>query len=165
MMTARRWLVRWVQLPMRAVSLSGCLPPRTPAPGPGDLPKRLVIALDGIDYRDVMAAREQGMFKQFRQPSRLISTFPSISDIAWHEIFGVLPPRGYQRVYYSTTYNTMVGGTLDAIRPIEYEDRMDMAFGSKFHHLGADLSSNKVAKGEVDDAVHRFFTIGGRATA
>src|SRR5262245_58642743 len=135
-MNARSLSLGWLRSLLLATLISGCLPPRTPTPSGGELATRLVLALDGIDYRDVMAARELGMFKQFRQPSRLISTFPSISDIAWHEIFGVQPPRGYQRIYYSTAYNTMVGTTLDAIRPIEFEDRMDMAFGSKFHHLG-----------------------------
>jgi hypothetical protein len=123
-----------------------------------------VLALDGVDYRDVMAARERGLFRQFREPSRLISTFPSISDIAWHEIFNVQPPRGYQRIYYSTAYNDVIGTTLDAIRPIEFEDRMDMAFGAKFHHLSAYVASNTVARREVDVAVRDFFKIGDRQT-
>lgn len=126
--------------------------------------RRLVLALDGIDYRDVMAARAKGLFRQFREPSRLISTFPSISDIAWHEIFNVQPPRGYQRIYYSTAYNDVMGAPLDAIRPIEFEDRMDMAFGAKFHHLSAYVASNTVARHEVDVAVRDFFKISDRQT-
>lgn len=126
--------------------------------------RRLVLALDGIDYRDIVDARARGLFAQFRAPSRLISTFPSISDIAWHDILAVQPPRGYQRIYYSNAYNEMIGGALDAIRPIEFEDRMDMAFGAKFHHLGAYLISNTVAKREVDVTVRDFFDYTGQRT-
>ncbi len=126
--------------------------------------RRLVLALDGIDYRDIVDARARGLFAQFREPSRLISTFPSISDIAWHDILEVQPPKGYQRIYYSNAFNDVVGGALDAIRPIEFEDRMDMAFGAKFHHLGAYLISNTVAKREVDVTVRDFFDYRGQRT-
>lgn len=144
--------------------LGSCATFRRPA-APNDLlARRLVLALDGIDYRDIVAARERGLFAQFHAPSRLVSTFPSISDIAWHEIFGVLPPRGYQRIFYSNAYNDVLGGALDAIRPIEFEDRMDMAFGTKFHHLSAYVASNSVARHEVTVAVRDFFTIRDRPT-
>ncbi|MBL0172878.1 MAG: hypothetical protein IPP90_19665 [Gemmatimonadaceae bacterium] len=162
-MTARRpSSCRWPLL--LALLLAACLPSlrrATPAPL---LARRLVLALDGIDYRDIVAARERGLFAGFHEPSRLISTFPSISDIAWHEIFRVQAPRGYQRIFYSAGYNDVVGAPLDAIRPIEFEDRMDMAFGAKFHHLGAYLISNTIARREVDVAVRDFLTVSGRST-
>jgi hypothetical protein len=157
--TCRRasWLL------LGAAALVSC----APAPRPNVVPvyaQRLVLALDGVDYRDIVSARERGLFAAFRPPSRLISTFPSISDIAWHEIFGVLPPRGYQRVYYSHSYNAVIGGPIDAIRPIEFEERMDMAFGGKFHHLSAYIASSTVARGEIDQVVQKFFGIRGRRT-
>lgn len=124
----------------------------------------MVLALDGIDYRDMLLARERGLFAQFRTPSRMISTFPSISDIAWHEILGVQAPRGYQRIYFSNALQDVVGEAFDAIKPIEFEDRVDMAFGAKFHHLGAYLISNTVARREVDVDVRDFFKIRGRQT-
>ncbi len=142
----------------------GCVPwRRTATPA---LPEagRLVLALDGVDYRDIVDARSRGLFAGFREPSRLISTFPSISDVAWHEIMGVQPPPGYQRIFYSARQNAVVGELLDAIRPIEYERRMDFAFSTKFHHLGAYLISNQVARREVDIDVKEFLRSTGRAT-
>jgi hypothetical protein len=88
--------------------ISACSRP-TPAPVPADaLPTRLVLALDGVDYRDVQRARAEGRFAAFRAPSRLISTFPSISDVAWHDILDVQPPAGYQRVYFSRALQSVI---------------------------------------------------------
>ncbi len=156
----------WVRrvLPLVLPVLAGCATVRRPDVPNSDLAKRLVLALDGVDYRDIAAARERGLFAGFRPPSRLISTFPSISDISWHDIFGVLPPRGYQRIFYSNGQNDVIGGALDAIRPIEFEDRMDMAFGTKFHHLSAYIASNTVARNEIDVATRDFFRVSGRST-
>jgi hypothetical protein len=146
------------------LALTGCLRP-SPAPVPADaLPRRLVLALDGIDYRDVVEARATGRFRDFRAPSRLVSTFPSISDIAWHDILGVQPPAGYQRIYFNRDVQAIVGRPLDAITPIEFEERVDLAFGGKFHHLGAYLRSDHVAREEVDDAIAAFWRTRDRRT-
>jgi hypothetical protein len=144
--------------------VSGCAK-QTALPEPDALPRRLVLALDGVDYRDVQAARAQGMFAAFRAPSRMISTFPSISDIAWHAIFGLPGPPGYQRVFYSARHNQVLGDALAVIRPIEYEQRMDLAFDAKFHHLSAYLISWTVARGEVDTDVDAVMRMRGRKTA
>jgi Type I phosphodiesterase / nucleotide pyrophosphatase len=141
-----------------------CVPLRRSPPLVPPVANRLVLALDGVDYRDIVDARAKGLFAGFREPSRLISTFPSISDVAWHDIMGVQPPPGYQRVYYSARQNAVVGELFDAITPIEYEHRMDLAFGTKFHHLGAYLISNSVARKEVDVDVKEFLKRGGRPT-
>jgi hypothetical protein len=84
------------------------------------LPKRLIIGLDGISYRDVKALQAGVTYKdthgiQFHRQafhqgyfpvSRLISTFPSTSDVAWTDIFGDRPLPGYQRTYFSDAANS-----------------------------------------------------------
>ena len=84
------------------------------------LPKRLVICLDGISYRDMKALQAGVTYKdahgfQFHRQafhqgyfpvSRMISTFPSTSDVAWTDIFGDRPLPGYQRTYYSEAANS-----------------------------------------------------------
>lgn len=143
--------------------LSGCASFQRPVPAEL-LPRRVVLALDGLDYRDVMEARQRGRFAAFHPPARLVSTFPSISDIAWHAILGVYPPAGYQRVYYSNRHNTVLGDALSAIRPIEYEERMDYAFDTKFHHLGAYLISWPIARREVNTDVESILRTRNRET-
>src|SRR5215472_4373084 len=68
-----------------------------PMPGRAALPKRLVLALDGVAYRDMTALQAGVTYtdlkgRQFHRQafnegyfpvSRMISTFPSASDVAW----------------------------------------------------------------------------------
>ena len=88
------------------------------------LPKRLVLGLDGIAYRDLKALQEGVVCTNFwgkayrRQAftaaegyfpvSRMISTFPSTSDVAWTDIFGDRPLPGYQRTYFSVAANSRI---------------------------------------------------------
>ncbi len=88
------------------------------------LPKRLVLGLDGIAYRDLKALQEGVLCTNFwgkpyrRQAfslqegyfpvSRMISTFPSTSDVAWTHIFGDRPLPGYQRTYFSVAANSQI---------------------------------------------------------
>src|SRR5580693_2052485 len=88
------------------------------------LPQRLIITLDGISYRDMKALQEGvtdtngwGMAVHRRAftsdegyfpVSRMISTFPSTSDVAWTDIFGDRPQPGYQRTYFSVAGNSEV---------------------------------------------------------
>jgi len=88
------------------------------------LPARLVLALDGVSYRDLKTLQAgitrtnfwgepvrcqaftaaEGYFPV----SRMISTFPSSSDVAWTDIFGDRPLPGYQRTYFSAAANSEI---------------------------------------------------------
>ena len=86
------------------------------------LPRRLILALDGVSYRDMKALQEGVTYKDLKgrrfhrqafnegyfPVSRNVSTFPSTSDVAWTEVFGDRPLPGYQRTYYSTAANSEI---------------------------------------------------------
>ena len=116
-------------------------------PTSGALPQRLVIALDGISYRDVRALQEgvadtniwgtvvrrqaftaaEGYFPV----SRMVSTFPSTSDVAWTDIFGNRPLPGYQRTYYSVAANSEV--SINGLTStVEHERQMDWQCDNNF---------------------------------
>ncbi len=102
------------------------------------LPKRLVLALDGVSYRDMKALQEGVTYKnrwgrQFHRQafqqgyfpvSRMISTFPSSSDTAWTEILGDRPLPGYQRTYFSAAANTEIFQN-GISTTMEYEQQMN----------------------------------------
>jgi hypothetical protein len=111
------------------------------------LPARLVLALDGIAYRD-MTALQEGITrtnfwgKQYRLQafgtnegyfpvSRMISTFPSASDVAWTDIFGDRPLPGYQRTYFSAAANAQV--SINGVTTsMEHERQMNWQVESGF---------------------------------
>lgn len=88
------------------------------------LPGRLVLGLDGVAYRDMKALQEGvtytntwgkrlhrrafGPDEGYFPVSRLVSTFPSTSDVAWTDIFGDRPLPGYQRTYFSAAANSQI---------------------------------------------------------
>jgi hypothetical protein len=104
------------------------------------VPARLVLALDGVAYRDLVALQAGitrtnfwGRTYQLRAftaaegyfpVSRMISTFPSASDVAWTDIFGDRPLPGYQRTYYSAAANSVI--ELNGVTStMEHERQMD----------------------------------------
>jgi hypothetical protein len=62
--------------------------------------RELYILLDGVPYEMMADMYEQGHFRLFHRPSRLISCFPSMTDVAFSEVFGLSPVLAYEAGYY-----------------------------------------------------------------
>ncbi len=88
---------------------------RTSAVSPDGLPQRLVLALDGIPYDVFVDLQGRGHFTDFHQAARMVSTFPSLSDVSFAAIGGSEPPQGYQQVHYDAAQNKVVGNTLGSL--------------------------------------------------
>ncbi|HEV8492266.1 MAG TPA: hypothetical protein VGR76_08335, partial [Candidatus Angelobacter sp.] len=107
------------------------------------LPSRLVLLLDGVSYRDVKALQEglgsrpthlQAFQQGYFPASRLVSTFPSISDPAWNEILGNDPLPGYQRTYFNAGMNSEV--SLNGVTSLaEYEKQMTWELEGNFRRV------------------------------
>ena len=109
-------------------------------------PERLIIDMDGISYRDMKVLQDGvldtnfwgvtrrhafGADEGFFPVSRMISTFPSTSDVAWTDIFGNRPLPGYQRTYYSVAANSQVAvngltSTMEHERQMQWQSESDM---------------------------------------
>lgn len=115
-------------------------------PASAALPKRLILAVDGVSFRDVQAL-QQGVAADNHVPnahrraftngyfpvSRLVSSFPSTTDTAWTEIFGDHPLPGYQRTYFNQEANAMVfvNGVTSSM---EFERQMTWRIQGGFAH-------------------------------
>ena len=107
-------------------------------PWDGDGPRTLVLALDGVPYRTVERARQEGMFKGWPPTSRMVSTFPSITNVCFtrmFEPFGVEPAPGYEVRYFDVHENDFIGGT-----PVGYTARA-FSWRSYFDIVGAGIGS------------------------
>lgn len=133
------------------------------------LPKRLVLALDAIAYRDVLALQEgvdyhdeagqlvhrRAFHEGYFPVSRLISTFPSASDVAWTEIFGNRPLPGYQRTYYNHAANRQifVSGVNSSM---DYERQVTWRIESRFRFAMSYVRPLKAFRHEVEYLVEDF---------
>ena len=133
------------------------------------LPRRLVIALDGIAYRDVKALQQgvdgpdrkgksvhrQAFVDGYFPVSRLVSTFPSASDVAWTEIFGNRPLPGYQRAFYSLAANREI--TVHGVTAaLDYEKEMTWRVGTGFHFAMSYVRPLMEFHYEMDRLVEAF---------
>jgi len=93
--------------------------PGTPQPGPrialDALPAyecpHLVIVLDGVPFEVVDELWQQGHFRLFYPPSRVVCCFPSMTDLALAEMFHTGPCLGYQAMYFDRRANRLSDGS------------------------------------------------------
>lgn len=82
-------------------------------------PRHVIICVDGVGFSTISKMRAKGQFKTFHAPSRMISTFPSLTNAAMSEILepaGATMTGGYEDNFFDTTANRMRGGILDRFR-------------------------------------------------
>lgn len=75
----------------------------------------LFLALDGIPYNLIQEMREEGDFAQFREPTKVISTFPSTTVAGFSGIFeavGAQQPPGYEEKYFSYETQSVHGSII-----------------------------------------------------
>lgn len=138
------------------------------------LPSRLVLLLDGVSYHDVRALQEgvasktagegqtqrQAVLQGYFPASRLISTFPSISDTAWSEILGNNPPPGYQRTYFSAAMNSQV--SLNGVTSLaEYETQMTWELPGNFRRITSYVAPVRAFKYELNQMIRNFLRSSG----
>lgn len=89
---------------------------KLPARGPRSGPRRLVLVLDGVPYRTMKELRAEGFFGRFREPARMVSTFPSLTNPAMVEILGHEDSPGYEDHYFDRSRNRLAGTIQDRLR-------------------------------------------------
>ena len=93
------------------------------APGPADQWTQLVnlddavpdvphfiIILDGAPWHLVDMLYREGHFRLFYPPKKVISCFPSMTDLAFSRVFGTRQPIAYQARYFDRETNRIEGG-------------------------------------------------------
>ncbi|MFN8006625.1 MAG: hypothetical protein U0V70_06340 [Terriglobia bacterium] len=95
---------------------------RTGAP-----PKKLIICLDGVPYDDMAELWDRGYFREFARPGKLISVFPSLSDVALTAVLHTPPVPGYENLYFDLGKNQIGGGAFSTVSKIRmpYLDALD----------------------------------------
>jgi hypothetical protein len=95
-------------------------------------PRRLLLCLDGVPFDVVTQAKARGLFDNFMEPTRLLSPFPTLTNVALAQMLGATPPNGYESLYFDREAQELRGGvrkyigrrTPDKI-PSSYMDELD----------------------------------------
>ena len=72
-----------------------------------------VILLDGLPYVLVKELYDQGKFRLFYPPSKLITCFPSMTDLAYGDVFTPGELYAYEAVWYDRQQGKVCGGKGD----------------------------------------------------
>ena len=80
-----------------------------------DVP-HLTLILDAITYKMMKELYSEGYFRLFYPPGKMVSTFPSISEVAYSVIYKKQKSPGYEKKYYDLKDNKFKGGALDYLK-------------------------------------------------
>src|ERR1051325_4978516 len=62
-------------------------------------PRRLLLCLDGVPHKLIEVAKSRGLFDRFGAPTRLLSPFPTMTNVALSAMLGASPPAGSESLY------------------------------------------------------------------
>jgi hypothetical protein len=74
-----------------------------------DWPHFLII-LDGVPYDLVKKMRDEGQFRLFAPPARVVTVFPSVTDVALAQVFQSRPCNGFEAQYYDHEKKALSNG-------------------------------------------------------
>jgi hypothetical protein len=101
-------------------------------------PRTLILALDGVPFRVVERARDRGAFAGWPPTSRLIASFPSVTNVTFTEMLqpvGVEPAPGYEFSHFDRERNKVVNSS-----PFRYRQRT-FPWRDEFDSIGRSLGS------------------------
>jgi hypothetical protein len=95
-------------------------------------PRRLLLCLDGVPHEVIAAAKGRGLFADFSSPSRLLSPFPTMTNIALSCMLDASAPLGYESLYFDRQARELRGGVRKYLgrrtpdkAPSSYMDKLD----------------------------------------
>jgi len=135
-----------------------------PAISSDGVPRRLVLAVDGIPYSLFAEMQSQGYFADFRPAARMVAPFPSLSDVSFAAIGGSEPPASYQVMYFDPVKNRRVGNTLFSLSSRAHPNLpADSSDHSSWHRIVGYLAPYRVTLGDMH-RIGREVLQSGKAT-
>jgi hypothetical protein len=116
-------ITRWsaFAFAIAGLAMPGCAPPERVQPQPPMMMQNLIVMTDGVPFAVMDSLHDAGHYAAFRTPSRLVSPFPSLTGVAFRDIWQEDLSPGYEDKYYDASENRISGGLLDHIfKPAEH---------------------------------------------
>jgi len=127
---------------------------------PGSECPHFVIVLDGVPYKLIHELYEQGRFRLFRPPSRLISCFPSMTDLALARAFHAEQPLACEALFLDPERNRLSNGNAVylSMRNAMWAKKLDYRC-SVWLDANAYLSPSYVFARELEGMLKTFRTV------
>ena len=124
--------------------------------------RRLLLCLDGVPHTLIEQAKSRGLFDSFGPPTRLLSPFPTMTNVALSAMLGASPPAGYESLYFDRNARELRGGirkyigrrTPDKV-PSSYMDDLDYQEPLPFEFL-IYVAPEKVWRADMQRFRERF---------
>jgi hypothetical protein len=124
--------------------------------------RRLLLCLDGVPHKIIEGERGRGLFDGFKAPARLLSPFPTMTNVALSAMLGATPPAGYESLYFDRKARELRGGirkylgrrTPDKV-PSSYMDDLDYQEPLPFEFL-IYVAPEKVWRADMQRFRERF---------
>jgi type I phosphodiesterase/nucleotide pyrophosphatase len=128
----------------------------------GSRPRRLLLCLDGVPHKLIEGERSRGLFDSFKSPARLLSPFPTMTNVALSAMLGATPPAGYESLYFDRKARELRGGiskylgrrTPDKV-PSSYMEELDYQEPLPFEFL-IYVAPEKVWRADMQRFRERF---------
>jgi hypothetical protein len=125
-------------------------------------PRRLLLGLDGVPHKLMEQAKSRGLFESFGTPTRLLSPFPTMTNVALSAMLGASPPAGYESLYFDRAAGELRGGirkyigrrTPDKV-PSSYMDDLDYQEPLPFEFL-IYVAPEKIWRADMQRFRERF---------
>ncbi len=124
---------------------------------PFDRCRHLVLILDGFSYDLLKRWYDRGGLRVFHPPSRVVSPYPSMTDLGVVDALGTVPTAGFEARYFDRKANTMVGGNTAYLsgRNAPYNRLLQFRAPSAWD-AAAYIASWPVFAAEINGAKDRF---------
>lgn len=115
-------------------------------------PQRLVLALDGVPYQLFVDLQKQGHFASYHPAARMVSTFPSLTDVSFAAIGGGPLPDGYQHMRFDTLQNKVVGNTLGSLSSRAHPNlQADSSSHASWHRMIGYMAAYHLALHDLNE--------------
>lgn len=122
--------------------------------------------LDGVPYETVGELKAEGHFSRFKQPARMISTFPSLTNPSMVEILHHDDSPGYEDHFYDRERNRLLGTIQDRLQGQKFIagtfrqtfDYHADAFKGALGYVAAPIGTATLAQIDLMELRHAFRT-------
>ena len=124
---------------------------------------RMVICIDGVSWSYIQELQAQGYFAMFRPASRVLVTFPAMTNVSLSDIWHTDDTPGYESLYFDKEVNKIGGGATTYIgkrkvKGRDYHSLLDYEEPRQYEFL-VYVSPLRIISADIRRAILTLFSL------